>query len=106
MRRLLALLLVLGSTGCIGLPNPQSEWLTSDGSVQRSTLDDPTIAAGSTAPDFGDWEPGQVHFAHDRSGASGTVHGVGHVGHVGHAGHSGGGHSGGGHCGGGHSGHR
>jgi len=42
--------------GC--LPNPQSEWTSSEGGSQRSTLVDPTILAQSTAPpgffDF-DW---------------------------------------------------
>jgi hypothetical protein len=37
--------------GC--LPNPQSEWISSEGSSQRSTLEDPTILAQSTAPPAG-----------------------------------------------------
>jgi hypothetical protein len=58
MTRLMVLVLpivwMLG--GC--LPNPQSEWTSSEGGSQRSTLVDPTILAQSTAPpgffDF-DW---------------------------------------------------
>ena len=34
--------------GC--LPNPQSEWTSSEGGSQRSTLVDPTILAQSTPP--------------------------------------------------------
>jgi hypothetical protein len=37
--------------GC--LPNPQSEWTSSEGGSQRSTLVDPTILAQSTAPPGG-----------------------------------------------------
>jgi hypothetical protein len=37
--------------GC--LPNPQSEWTSSAGGSQRSTLEDPTILAGSTVPPGG-----------------------------------------------------
>ena len=49
MRGLLLLLLPMSlSIGC--LPNPQSEWTSSEGGSQRSTLDDPTIAAQSTVP--------------------------------------------------------
>lgn len=50
MRRFMFLVLpiawMLG--GC--LPNPQSEWTSSEGGSRRSTLVDPTILAQSTAP--------------------------------------------------------
>jgi hypothetical protein len=50
MRRLLSLIVPVAFTlgGC--LPNPQSEWTSSAGGLQRSTLEDPTILAQSTVP--------------------------------------------------------
>ncbi len=47
---LLVLLPVSMSLGCMCLPNPQSEWTTSEGGEQRSTLQDPTIQAAATFP--------------------------------------------------------
>ncbi len=50
MRRILSFVLPIAFAlgGC--LPNPQSEWTSSEGGSQRSTLEDPTILAQSTAP--------------------------------------------------------
>ena len=44
MRRLILLIvLAIATSGCMCLPNPQSEWTTSEGGEQRSTLDDATL---------------------------------------------------------------
>jgi hypothetical protein len=64
MRRLLLLLLPLSfSLGC--LPNPQSEWVSSEGGEQRATTDDPTILAASTFPDVDVvWDAPSGHWVH------------------------------------------
>jgi len=50
MKRWFLVLLLLAGTGCLGLPNPQSEWTTSEGGEQRSTFEDTTVMAGNTIP--------------------------------------------------------
>lgn len=46
MRRLVLPMVFALTSGLVGcLPNPQSEWVTSGGDVQRSTLDDRTFQA-------------------------------------------------------------
>ncbi len=95
MRRfILFVILAIATSGCMCLPNPQSEWTTSEGGEQRSTLDDATIQAGNTFPqgcgcccDDVAITTGHIHTygAH----ANGHIGHVAHAGHVGHAGHSG-----------------
>ena len=69
MRAILLLILPVSlSLGC--LPNPQSEWVTSEGGEQRATTDDPTILAGSTLPD-GHW----VHHEHTHAHVAHASHG-------------------------------
>ncbi|HEX4516052.1 MAG TPA: hypothetical protein VGH87_14785 [Polyangiaceae bacterium] len=97
MRRfILPLLLAIATSGCLGLPNPQSEWTSSEGGEQRSTLDDETIQAGNTFPQGCDCccdddttlTAGHVHVhnVHAHVGHVGHVH-VAHAGHAGHSGH-------------------
>jgi hypothetical protein len=63
MRALLLLFTLCLSLGC--LPNPQSEWVSSEGGEQRATTDDPTILAGSTLPDVDVvWDGSSHHWVH------------------------------------------
>ena len=89
---ILAALVAFATSACGCLPNPQSEWVTSEGGEQRSTLDDATIQSASCAPDVvvvdddGDgWNPTtHVHVAHRSHSPV----------HIAHSGHAGGGHHG------------
>jgi hypothetical protein len=86
MRSLLLLLLlsVTLTLGCGCLPNPQSEWTTSEGGEQRSTMEDPVILSGSTFPEGCNCDTSTVwthrdhtHIAH-HSHASRGSHSGGH----------------------------
>jgi hypothetical protein len=93
---LLLLVSVALSLGCGCLPNPQSEWTSSEGGTQVSTLDDPVITDNSTLPTFDvdtDWDTSTgawVHHIHTHNAHVGHVAHVSHS-HVAHA-HAGGGH--------------
>jgi len=62
MQRIILFLFAISTAACDCLPNPQSEWVTSEGGEQRSTVTDRTFTPpNADSCECNEWHSGWHH---------------------------------------------